>query len=278
MTGTPAALVPVVAALAALPPVARLLKGGKRADIGGVWSSSSSIVAGLLAAAATGRVVVVSPGAETAEATALDLAHVFPHLSVAHIPVEEEIPVGPESRANRSDRLVALTSLLEPGNGVLVVPGPVLFEDLPAADGPQWLVEKGGRLDREELLEVLSDHDFVRVPLVASPGEVSLRGDIIDIYPWASDTPVRIELFDDEVEDLRRFAVDDQRSVETLEQATLRLGSGSGETRRITELLGSDTLVVLIDPPHLKDRLVEVAYEKEIAPRDIEAVLGMLRR
>jgi len=278
VTTTPEALSPLVSALTGLPPVADLLTQTNRTEIGGLWSSSASIVAGLLGSAGRGRVVVVSPSAETAESTALDLAQVFPKLSVAHIPVDEELVGGPEKRANRSERLVALTSLLEPGDGVLVVPGPVLFEDLPAADGPSWLVEKGGRLDRDELLTVLSDHEFVRVPLVAAPGEVSVRGDIIDVYPWAAETPVRIELFDDEVEDLRRFAVDDQRSVETLEVTTLRLGSGTGETRQITELLTDDTSVLLIDPPHLKDRLVEVAYEQKIAPREIEAVLAMLRR
>jgi transcription-repair coupling factor (superfamily II helicase) len=285
VTATAEALKPVIAAIAGLAPVARLIEigspraGARRGDVGGLWSSSTSIVAGLVASSGRGRVVVVSPSAETAEAITLDLAQLFPELSVAHLPVAEaELGDGPELRANRSERLVALTSLLEPGDGALIVPGPVLLEDLPAADGPEWTVEKGRRLDRDELLATLSDHEFVRVPLVAAPGEVSVRGDIIDIYPWAAETPVRIELFDDEVEDLRRFEVDTQRSVQNLELVTLRLGSGSGQTRRFTELLSEQTTVLLFDPPHLRDRLVEVAFERQLAPREIDAVLKLLNR
>jgi len=280
VTATPEALTPVIAAVAGLPPVARLIAdANQRADIGGLWSSSSSIVAGLVSSSGRGRVVVISPSAETAEAVTLDLAQLFPELSVAHLPVaEEELRDGPELRANRSERLVALTSLLDSGDGALVVPGPVLLEDLPAAEGPQWVVEKGARLDRDGLLSALSDQEFVRVPLVAAPGEVSVRGDIVDVYPWAAESPVRMELFDDEVEDLRRFEVDTQRSVESLEQVVLRLGSGRGQTRRLTELLSEQTTVLMLDPPHLRDRLVEVAFEAQRAPREIDAVLALLHR
>lgn len=273
------ALRTVVDALAARPPVAALLGAdlSARPTVAGLWASASAAVAGRVAAGRSGRTVLLAPTAEAAESLTLDLALLAPDLPVAHLPIDEDdLGDGPEGRANRSERLVALTSLDEAGPGLLVVPGPVLLEDLPAPDGPSLTVTKGGPLDRDELLRRLSDEGFQRVPLVAAPGEVSVRGDILDVYPWAAEGPVRVELFDDEVEDLRRFEVDTQRSVEALDQVTLRLGSGEGESRSFTELLREDTAVLVVDRPRLKDRLAEVAFEAGTAPREISAVLGRL--
>ena len=280
-TTTP--LAPLLDALRELPATRRLAAamapGATRVELGGAWNAGAAAVAGL-AAPSSRHAVLVSATAESAESLALDLGFLFPGLPVALVPVAEaELDAGgPAARANRSERLVALACLDEPGPGLLVVPSPVLFEALPPPDAAARVIEKGGRVDREELLALLTDKGFARVPMVAAPGEVSVRGDIVDVYPWASASPVRIELFDDEVEDLRRFEVDSQRSVESLDAITLRMGSGAGPSRSFAELLAEDTPVVVIDPPRVRDRLVEVAFDAGLAPREIDAVLALLER
>jgi len=268
-------------ALARSGPVAQLsacVAGGGRVELGGAARAGAAAVAGL-AAHPTQRTVVVAASAESAESAALDLGFLFPDLAVALLPAaESELDDGPTARALRSERLVALGSLGEPGPGLLVVSAPVFLEDLPATDGPVALIERGGRLQRELLLRQLSDQGFSKVAMVAAPGEVSVRGDILDIYPWAATHPVRVELFDDDVEDLRRFEVDTQRSVETLDSISLRLGSGQGQQRSFTELLLDDTALIVLDPPGVRDRLVEVAFEAGSAPREIDAVLAAIAR
>jgi transcription-repair coupling factor (superfamily II helicase) len=253
--------------------------GGGRAEVGGASKAGAAAVAGL-AIRPAGRTVVVAATAENAESLALDLGFLFPHLPVTLLPAAEaELDEdGPLSRAVRSERLVALASLSDPDAGLVVVSAPAFLEELPAPDGPVAVIERGGRLDRDTLLAQLGDQGFARVAMVAAPGEVSVRGDIIDIYPWAAPSPVRVELFDDEVEDLRRFEVDTQRSVDTLDAITLQLGSGEGDARSFTELLLDDTPVVVIDPPRVRDRLVEVAFEAGAAPREIDAVLAAIAR
>ena len=58
---------------------------------------------------------------------------------------------------------------------------------------------------------------YSRQPMVTAPGEFALRGGILDLYPLHMEDPVRIELFDTEVDSIRTFSAEDQRSTGKLE-------------------------------------------------------------
>ena len=62
-----------------------------------------------------------------------------------------------------------------------------------------------------KILEQLVSLGYERVDKVEQIGQFSARGGIIDIYPINSDTPIRIEFFDSEIESIREFAIDSQR-------------------------------------------------------------------
>ena len=62
---------------------------------------------------------------------------------------------------------------------------------------------------------------YNRSEMVASPGEFSIRGGIIDIYPITEPNPIRIELFDTEIDSIRTFSSEDQRSIEKLKKVTI---------------------------------------------------------
>ena len=62
---------------------------------------------------------------------------------------------------------------------------------------------------------------FVRTGQVVLPGQFAIRGGILDIYPLTEEYPVRIELWDDEVDSIRSFDPESQRSVEQLEKITI---------------------------------------------------------
>src|SRR5262245_60224942 len=144
-------------ALAAQPALARARKSGaRRAVLGGAWGSGAALAAGLLAQG-RGRTLVLAPNAEAADALFLDLLALFPGRAITLLPVEEAgLQDGPELRANRSERLVALAMLDEPGDGLLVVPGPVLLEELPEPEGEPLRLRKGGALQREAAVERLA--------------------------------------------------------------------------------------------------------------------------
>ena len=80
-----------------------------------------------------------------------------------------------------------------------------------------------GRLDEQELTRWLTERGGHATTAVELPGEFSLRGGILDIFSPDAEDPVRIELFGDEVESIRRFDVDTQGVLETLESTTITL-------------------------------------------------------
>jgi len=87
---------------------------------------------------------------------------------------------------------------------------------------PEWMrthtvhFEIGQHFDRDTMLARLVKNGYARMPLVEEPGEVSARGDILDVYPPHETSPVRIELFGDEIESIRRFDPITQRSQQSL--------------------------------------------------------------
>jgi transcription-repair coupling factor (superfamily II helicase) len=177
------------------------------------------------------------PGRRTAE---VDVDSVRRRLQVA-----QELAGAPERRP----RLIvaSVLSFLQP------IPDPQVLER------ERLELARGQRLDLEALLRRLVDHGYSRQPLVERPGEVSLRGDIFDIFPLAADLPVRVELFDEEVESLRRFDPVLQTSVETLESVALSLASDPGGVEDgggvlPVTLLAPTTVCVEIEPLRVEDR------------------------
>jgi len=64
---------------------------------------------------------------------------------------------------------------------------------------------------------MLSAAGYEKTQRVMTPGEFSIRGDIVDLYPLDAANPVRLEFFGDEVDTIRTFDVDSQRSLDSLE-------------------------------------------------------------
>ena len=62
---------------------------------------------------------------------------------------------------------------------------------------------------------------YTRQAMVTAPGEFALRGGILDVYPLNMENPVRIELFDTDVDSIRTFSADDQRSTGKLEEISI---------------------------------------------------------
>lgn len=95
------------------------------------------------------------------------------------------------------------------------LPPKEVFED------SRLLIKRGGDISPEETARRLSFMGYERAQLTESRGEYSVRGEIIDVFPPDSDRPYRIELFDTEVDSIRTFDPDSQRSLEALEEVSL---------------------------------------------------------
>jgi transcription-repair coupling factor (superfamily II helicase) len=82
-------------------------------------------------------------------------------------------------------------------------------------------LKKGTELDLETLAAELARLGYERVPLVETEGQWSRRGDIVDVFPVASELPARLELFGDELDQIREFDPATQRSLDRTEQLIL---------------------------------------------------------
>ncbi len=82
-------------------------------------------------------------------------------------------------------------------------------------------LKRGAELDLETLGHELARLGYDRVPLVETEGQWSRRGDIIDVFPVASELPMRLELFGDELDQIREFDPATQRSLDRIEQLVL---------------------------------------------------------
>ncbi len=73
-------------------------------------------------------------------------------------------------------------------------------------------------IDTEKLISKLVGIGYTRVPMIDGQGQFAVRGGIIDIFSYTDETPVRIELWDDEIDSIRFFDVESQRSVEKIQK------------------------------------------------------------
>ena len=107
--------------------------------------------------------------------------------------------------------------------GLVAVSGEAICERIPAPDARPAPVAlaRGDELDRDDLVSDLVSAGYERVDVVDDRGQVAVRGDIVDVFPSTGQTPVRIELFGDEVERISTYSLFTQRSLEPLHHTVL---------------------------------------------------------
>jgi len=171
-------------------------------------------------------VLIISPNLLQAQRTYEDLVKMLGESLVHLYPAEELIAAdftisSYELRAQRIETIEHMASI---GEGIYITPIAGIRKFLPSKE--QWLnnsllAKVGDTIDIEEWLQRLVRMSYIRQPMVTAPGEFSLRGGILDLYPIHLEEPVRIELFDTEIDSIRTFSADDQRSTGKLESISI---------------------------------------------------------
>jgi transcription-repair coupling factor (superfamily II helicase) len=196
-------------------------------DLTGPAGVRPFVVAGL---AEQGRTVLaVTPTTREAEDLEAALADLLPPESVALFPSWETLPH--ERLSPRSDtvgrRLAVLRRLRHPDaagpHGPLrVVVAPVRSVLQPQVPGLGDLepveLASGDTMSLEEVVQRLADAAYSRVDLVEKRGEFAVRGGIVDVFPPTEEHPLRVEFWGDDVEEIRSFAVADQRTLEPVDR------------------------------------------------------------
>jgi len=114
----------------------------------------------------------------------------------------------------------------------------------------------GGKLDMAAFAEELSEAGYERVPQIFQRGQFAIRGGIVDVYSWQNTVPSRIELFDDEIESIRQFDVDEQTSIRRVDSAVVLLNRAEvNEHCLLKEYIEKDDVVIGIECPDLKSQV-----------------------
>nr|WP_242498025.1 transcription-repair coupling factor [Nocardioides glacieisoli] len=196
-------------------------------DLTGPGAVRPFVVHGLVARGRT--VLAVTATSREAEDLVEELADLVDPDTVAYYPSWETLPH--ERLSPRSDtvgrRLAVLRRLRHPGtdatNGPLkVVVAPIrslLQPQVPGlADIEPVELAPGDARPLEDVVRGLAEAAYTRVDMVERRGEFAVRGGIVDVFPPTEEHPLRVEFWGDDVEEIRAFAVADQRTLETVQR------------------------------------------------------------
>ncbi|MCI1695332.1 MAG: transcription-repair coupling factor [Aneurinibacillus aneurinilyticus] len=161
-----------------------------------------------------------------------DMNQLLPSDEVWLYPANEMVlsEVSISSPETLSQRIEVLNALAAGKRGVLVVPYAGVRRTVIPVDEwkrAQYPLAIGEEIVLENFLEKMIALGYERVEMVETRGEISVRGGIIDIFPVYMSHPVRIELFDTEVDSIRTFDISNQRSIENLQEILI------GPTREV---------------------------------------------
>lgn len=140
-----------------------------------------------------------------------------PDLPIISIPEREMLPYDSVSPAREviSRRLHALTRMPTLSTGIIIATADLVLERLPPQDwlaGAAFAHTVGDRIEIESFRAQLIAAGYAMVGEVRVPGEFALRGGVLDVFPSGMENPVRIDLFDDEIDSLRCFDPETQIS------------------------------------------------------------------
>jgi len=123
-----------------------------------------------------------------------------------------------------SERLATLCQLPQSQQGIVIVPVSTLLHRLPPRhylDANSLLLDVGQQFDIEKMRLRFETSGYRCVSQVMEHGEFAVRGSLVDLFPMGSEIPYRIDLFDNEIESIRSFNPEDQRSDKNFEQLRL---------------------------------------------------------
>lgn len=119
-----------------------------------------------------------------------------------------------------SQRLSALHRLPSLKRGLVIVPVQTLLQQLAPRSyviGGSFDLKVGQRLDLEAEKRRLESAGYRNVPQVMDPGDFAVRGGLLDVFPMGSDEPLRVELLDEDIDSIRAFDPESQRSLDKVE-------------------------------------------------------------
>ena len=208
------------------------LTPGKRHAVARPPGSADALLLAQLAqrtSASQRLTAIVTADAGDARRLQDELAFFAPELRVVLFPDWETLPYDAFSPHQDliSERLATLWAIRQGAADVVLVPATTaLYRLAPPAflAGITFHFKQGQKLDEAALKSQLTLAGYQHVTQVVSPGEYAVRGGLIDLFPMGSPMPYRVDLFDDEIDSIRSFDPDTQRSLYPVPEVRLLPG------------------------------------------------------
>ncbi|MFL5329695.1 MAG: transcription-repair coupling factor [Gemmataceae bacterium] len=265
--------------------VAQAMRAGRGASVDGAWASSAALAVAALADKAPSVILVTLAHPADLDTWAADLAgftgqqpQIFPAFdtwSASRSPLDSAAAARLQIIQRLHGKLIVLASIQ-----ALVQPVPT-----PAAlAARRRLIRTGEAINVEELTLWLVERGYRRVDAVEAPGDFSRRGGIFDIFSPDAEAPYRLELFGDEVESMRAFAADTQRSLGAITEAGILAVSLAGRTSdrdqdfqsgprfgvpSLARLANDGSDARTVDTGHLVDHLPPDAWTILVEPNEL---------
>ncbi len=197
------------------------------------------------------RIWVVAPDLRTQENLGHDLlTWIGPTVFFPEQEQDKSIDGLPDQDV-QAERLAILQRMHGEEPMVILLNASSLDEDVPLPSGlhqEHITFRKGAEIRLEQIIATLETADYERTSQVAERGQFAVRGGIVDIFSWHAELPVRLELFDQEIESIRSFDPDSQMSISRLQETSILLSPGlSGQTCALRECMGAGDLVVAVE-------------------------------
>ncbi len=194
--------------------------GVKKIEASGLVGAARSFLTALLFCRQERSLLVVCPEEKDAQAFASDLSLFLGEENVLYYPPLDFLAIDMFAlqKEEVQARLEVMTSLQIRTKAVVVTSVAAMMQKvMPFAQFKQYLqiISAGDTLNRDRFCELLLAGGYRRVSLVEEKGEFSVRGNILDIFPPAEKSPLRLDMMGDEIESIRRFDPNTQRSIGT---------------------------------------------------------------
>jgi len=219
------------------------------------------------------KIVVIYPDTESAEFMQSDLealdvnqANYFP--STGHALYDEQQITDSSIVVQRSE---VLEKIINNPKSILVTSAPAIFEKIAPPEvfaQASITINNGDTMEPRTLKEMLVNQDYEPVKFVDQPGEFAHRGGILDVYPFSGEYPIRLEFFGDEVDSIREFDPDSQRSVSFLNTVRFVPNASTlseSDKRGLPTYFGDDTVFLFVNESLIKSDIedrFESATEK----------------
>ncbi len=252
------------------------LRDGHSGTLGGVWGAARAVVAAGLRAAAPANLIVVCPHPSDVD-DFVDNYAIFAADEVAILPAWDNEP-GERVLHDEiyGDRL-GLLKRLASGNGPPVIATSIrsLLQPVPSAAQLAAATRRlavGDTIDEEEFATWLVECGFHATTAVELPGEIARRGGILDVFAPDWRQPVRIELFGDEIESIRRFSIETQRSQDLLDEVEVTgIQPTIDDREHFPRYLPENAWFILVEPHELEQEGHHYLQRLE-RPQDFHAV------